>query len=216
MSSRLVRPDDRRSIEPMAWRTVDAGERGAGLLLERMVPGAAGGLSEQERRIEQKVREAHAAGVREGEASGHRRAAAELRPVMERLGRSIEEIGSLRARLRSEAERDLVRLALAVARRILGRELSIDPDAIHGLVLGALDKVKSQEISRVRVHPAQEEAVRACLREMVTSAVEVIADPACDPGTVILETERGSLDASVESQLQEIERGLADRLRRQK
>ncbi len=36
-----------------------------------------------------------------------------------------------------------------------------------------------------------------------------------EPGAVVFETERGNLDASVESQLQEIERGLADRLRRQ-
>jgi flagellar biosynthesis/type III secretory pathway protein FliH len=32
---------------------------------------------------------------------------------------------------------------------------------------------------------------------------------------VIFETRHGNLDASVDSQLQEIERGLADRLRRQ-
>jgi flagellar assembly protein FliH len=215
MSSKLVRPDGAHSIEPMVWRTVEAGDGGAGLLLEQMVAGGAGGGSERERSLDLRIREAHAAGVREGEASGHKRAAAELQPVIARLCRSIEDMGSLRARMRGEAERDLVRLALAIARRILGRELAVDPDAIHGLVLGALDKIKSQEISRVRVHPAQEEAVRQCLRETMTSAVEVIADPACQPGTVVLETERGSLDASVESQLREIERGLTDRLRKQ-
>ena len=215
MSSKLVRLDDQHSIEPMILRTVEAGGRGAELLLGPLVGGTAGGGSERELWLEQRVREAHAAGVREGEASGHKRAAAELQPVIARLSRSIEDICSLRARMRGEAERDLVRLSLAIARRILGRELAVDPDAIHGLVLGALEKIKSQEISRVRVHPAQEEAVRECLRETVTSAVEVIADQACEPGTVVLETERGSLDASVESQLREIERGLADRLRRQ-
>ena len=215
MSSKLVRQDDQHSIEPMVWRTVEAGDHGAEFLLERLMSGAAGGGSERERWLEQRVHEAHAAGVREGEASGQKRAAAEIQPVIARLCRSIEDICSLRARMRGEAERDLVRLALAIARRILGRELVVDPDAIHGLVLGALEKLKSQEISRVRVHPAQEEAVRECLRETVTSAVEVIADPACETGTVVLETERGSLDASVESQLREIERGLTDRLRKQ-
>jgi flagellar assembly protein FliH len=43
--------------------------------------------------------------------------------------------------------------------------------------------------------------------------VEVIADPSAEPGAVIFETDRGNLDASLESQLKEIERGLADRLR---
>ena len=42
----------------------------------------------------------------------------------------------------------------------------------------------------------------------------MVPDASRELGTVIFETQRGNLDASVESQLQEIERGLADRLRR--
>jgi flagellar assembly protein FliH len=89
----------------------------------------------------------------------------------------------------------------------------VDPDAIHDLVLGALEKLQSQEITRVRVHPAHAALVTACLRQVVAaSPVEVIPDPSREPGAVIFETDRGNLDASVESQLREIERGLADRL----
>jgi flagellar assembly protein FliH len=151
--------------------------------------------------------------VREGEAAGRNRAAAELQPVIERLSRTIHEIAGLRARMRREAESDLLRLATAIARRVLRREIAVDPDAMHGLVLGALEKLQSQEIARVRVHPAHAALVTACLRQMVAgSLVEVIADPSREPGAVIFETDRGNLDASVESQLREIERGLADRL----
>jgi flagellar assembly protein FliH len=56
--------------------------------------------------------------------------------------------------------------------------------------------------------------VAACLREAGGLAVEVVADAAREPGSVVFESERGNLDASVESQLREIERGLADRMRR--
>jgi flagellar assembly protein FliH len=109
-----------------------------------------------------------------------------------------------------------VTLALAVARRVLRRELSVDPEAIRGVVLAALEKLDGQEISRVRVHPAHAAEVSACLRRAVSGrAIEVVPDPAREPGFVIFETERGSLDASVDTQLEEIERGLADRLRRQ-
>jgi flagellar biosynthesis/type III secretory pathway protein FliH len=45
--------------------------------------------------------------------------------------------------------------------------------------------------------------------------VDVLPDPSCEPGAVRFETSRGCLDASVESQLQEIERGLVDQLRKQ-
>ncbi len=167
--------------------------------------------------VDQRIQEAHAAGVREGEAAGRGRASAELQPVIERLSRTIQEIAGLRARMRREAEGDLLRLATAIARRILRREIMVDPDAMHGLVLGALEKLQSQEITRVRVHPAHAALVTACLRQMVAgSPVEVVADPSREPGAVIFETDRGNLDASVESQLREIERGLADRLQSQR
>ena len=99
-------------------------------------------LAQLQQQYEQRVREAHAAGVREGEAAGRQRAAAELQPVIDRLARAIEEIGGLRARLRAEAEADLIQLSLAIARRVLRRELAIDPEALHGLVLGALEKLE--------------------------------------------------------------------------
>ena len=48
----------------------------------------------------------------------------------------------------------MVQLSLAIARRMLRRELAVDPDALHGLVLAALEKLQAQEICRVRVHPS--------------------------------------------------------------
>lgn len=215
MSSRLVGPDPPHVVEPMRWRIVGPDESSGSLFAAGMPLTPLGEGSEFERRIEQRLHEAYAAGVREGEASASRRAESELRPVIERLARSVEEISSVRARLRREAEQDLIRLALAIARRILGRELAVDPDAVHGLIVAALEKLRAQEICRVRVHPAHQAALTACLKRIITdSTPEVISDASCEPGTVILETERGRLDASVESQLQEIERGLTDRLRR--
>lgn len=172
-------------------------------------------LAAMEQEWQRRVQAAHAAGVAEGEASGRSRAAAELQPVLERLARSIEEIGHLRTRLRREAEADMLRLSMAIARRVLRREMAVDPDAMHGLVLGALEKLQAQEICRVRVHPSHAVQLSGWLRPVAGSAtIDVIADASRQPGGVIFETERGNLDASVDSQLQEIERGLTDRLRK--
>ena len=208
MSSKVLAPGASRAATPMVWQQVPAPPQGAQL-------DSATGATQLQRQCEQRIREAHAAGLREGEAAGQSRAAAELQPVIQRLAHSIEELGNMRARLRGEAEADLVRLALAIARRVLRRELSIDPDALRGLVVAALEKLHSQEICRVRVHPSHAGLVGACLREAVAGAgAEVIADPSRELGDVVFETERGNLDASVDSQLLEIERGLVDRLRK--
>jgi flagellar assembly protein FliH len=212
MSSDVAPPDDPRSPKPITWRKVDAQGGRASVIPDAAIPPPRAAVPLDDK-IEERLQEAHAAGMREGEAAGRNRAAAELQPAMDRLGRTITELAGLRARLRREAEADLVRLALAIARRILRRELTIDPDAIHGLVLGALEKLQGQEICRVRVHPAHAGLVSGCLRELAAAVpVEVVPDGSREPGTVIFETERGNLDASIESQLREIERGLSDRL----
>lgn len=212
MSSKVLAPGDSRAATPMVWQQVPAPPGGLGGLAGAPLDS---GTTQLERQCEQRIREAHAAGLRDGEAAGRSRATAELQPVIQRLARSIEELGQMRARLRSEAEADLVRLSLAIARRVLRRELSIDPDALRGVVVAALEKLHSQEICRVRVHPSHAGMVGACLGEAVAGCgAEVIADPSRELGDVVFETERGNLDASVDSQLLEIERGLADRLRK--
>jgi flagellar assembly protein FliH len=215
MSSRVREPDETSGVEPLVWRQMHAsGPARTGVDTEEP-QNSREQLAQLQQQYEQRAREAHAAGVREGEAAGRQRAGAELQPVIDRLARAIDEIGNLRARLRAEAEADLIQLSLAIARRVLRRELAIDPEALHGLILGALEKLGGQEISRVRVHPGHAALVTESLRQnRASDKVQVIADPSRELGTVIFETQRGNLDASVESQLQEIERGLADRLRR--
>ena len=134
--------------------------------------------------------------------------------VLERLAHSIDELASLRPRLREQAEAGLIRLAVAIARRVVRRELTVDPDAITGLVKAALEQLAAHEGVRVRVHPEHEGTVRACLAGAGGAAdIEVIGDQALERGSAVFETARGTLDASAETQLAEIERGLTDRLR---
>jgi flagellar assembly protein FliH len=93
--------------------------------------------------------------------------------------------------------------------------LAVDPEAMRGLIQAALEKLHSQEICRVRMHPSQEALMRSMLeRSPHGRAVQFQADPALARGAAIFETSRGNLDASVETQLREIEQGLTDRLER--
>jgi flagellar assembly protein FliH len=168
---------------------------------------------ELERTLQLDVRKAREAGYREGEAAGRERAAAELQPVVQRLTASINSVASMRPRVRRDAEQELVQLSIAIARRILRRELTVDPDAIGGLVKAALDKVQARDICRVRTHADYLPALKRCLDQSSAPAgVELVSDAGLQPGDVVIETRRGDLDGSVETQLAEIERGFADRL----
>jgi flagellar assembly protein FliH len=212
--ARVIETEGEVAVTPVVWRRV-----GAAAVVgkeEAASPDLAAQIQRIEQQCEQRLKEARAAGLREGEAAARTRAAAEVQPVLEKLARSIEDLAQIRGRLRKQAESDVIKLSLAIARRVLRRELAIDHDAMRGLVMAALEKLQAQEICRVRTNPAQAAAVTACLREGASnSKVEVIPDGSLQPGGVVFETNHGNLDASVDSQLAEIERGLADHMKRQ-
>src|SRR5207245_183547 len=147
-SCRLHQPEDTPPVERVVWRSPvrPDGASGARTAADDTADLCAQ-IAQLQEQQDQRVREAHAAGIREGEAAGRARATAEVQPVIDRLTRSIEEISGLRARLRAEAEADLVQLSLAIARRVLRREIALDPEALHGLILGALQKLQGQEVT---------------------------------------------------------------------
>lgn len=166
---------------------------------------------EMPRREEQ----ARQAGYREGEQAGTRAAAAELQPVLQSMARTIEDLTMLRRRFRAEAERDVVKLALAIARRVLYREINMDPEAMLGLVRVALEQIDLRELHRVRLHPVDAPAIERHLAAAgIPGRVEVVADPSLERGAAIFETTRGNLDASISTQLEEIGRGFGDLLER--
>jgi flagellar assembly protein FliH len=224
MSSRLLTGDEAAACQPMPWSTAGSpaprsapqqlsSPAGARQVAASSQPETPEGMRSKIASLEQSLIQARAAARAEGEAHAKQQAQAELQPVLQKLAASIHECGELRGRLREQAESDLVRLAIAIARRVVGREVQTDPEAITGLVKASLDKLRVQEVLRVRLNPAHKSQVAECLARFGATHVEVLGDPACEAGAVVFETSRGNLDASVETQLREIERGLTDRFK---
>lgn len=224
MSSKVTIENRRDAARPFAWRTVAIS--GESLDRRRTASESKSASSDAHHPLEKRIaeleqlvvireREAREAGLREGEAAAQARAQEEVRAALDRIAQSIAVIDQYQSRLRRQTEMDAVRLSVAIARRVLRRELTVDPGAIEGLVSAALERLQSQESSRLRLHPDHVPALSAALDRLGMSAkVEIIADPAQEPGAAIFEMPRGNLDASMDSQLREIERGLVDRFQR--
>ena len=67
---------------------------------------------------------------------------------------------------------------------------------------------------KVRVASESVDVVRSVLAEAPAQAtIEVVPDSRMGRGDIVFETSAGQLDASIDTQLQEIQRGFADRLR---
>lgn len=212
MWCRLVTGEEAGQAQPIAWRqTAAAAEQAGQADVPRRLysdPGPSGSR-QAAAEVEQGIHAAYRRGLREGEAAAAQKMAEQMRIKVERLGRSIEQLALHRAKVQREAEPELVRLAMAVARRIMRRELSVDPDSLLGLLKVGLEKIESADAHRVRVHPEHAPIV-ARLLEGAARPVAVTADAGLPVGAVVFETSRGAIDVGLETQLKEIERGFAD------
>lgn len=176
----------------------------AGQLRERIV--------ELEQRLKSEGGQSREAAYEEGLRRGREESAGDVKAASDRLAQTLADLVSFKRKIRVDAEMELVNLSLAIARRILHRELHVDPEAMHGLVHAALQKMQAREIYRVRVSAAGAEGVRSALERMGAGAIEIVVDSSLKSGDLVMETAIGELDASIDTQLQEIQRGFADRL----
>ncbi len=149
-------------------------------------------------------------GYRDGEAAGKE---AKADAVMEELAETINSLVQTRAALFQSAQGDVLRLAMAVARRILHREILMSPDVIRGVIAVAMERIEEGDLHTLRVHPSFVARVQEYLSGHTSgNRLEVVGDPSLPLGGCIFETQHGNVDAGIESQLSEIERGLADHL----
>ncbi|MDP9054941.1 MAG: FliH/SctL family protein [Acidobacteriota bacterium] len=171
-------------------------------------------IQQLELRLDSERREAFEA----GRAAGGSDARAELQPVLERLNNSTAEILAMRGDLRRRAERDVVQLALLIAQRVLHRQLTVDEEALTAIARVAFERLSRSESYRITVNPKFAAAVSSVAPASHASRVEFDLDPDCAPGTLIVRSSDGAngigstLDASIDTQLEEIGRGLTDRL----
>jgi len=213
MWCRLLTTEESTEVKSIAW--LREGELPTALSPRRpeslySQPGSGSdfsGATSQE--MEHRIAEAYQKGQREGEAAATKKMTEEVTAKVTLLARSIEQLAAHRGKIQRDAEPELVRLSLAIARRILRRELTVDPESLLGLLKAGLEKIESTEVHRVRVHPEHARMLSELL-EGSSRPITVAADPGLPVGAVVFETSRGSIDAGLETQLKEIERGFAD------
>lgn len=149
-------------------------------------------------------------GLAQGVAEFEKKLAAERQA----LGHAVREFARERETYFQRVEAEVVGLAVAIARKILHREAQVDPLLLAGVVRVGLDNVGTGTRVRLRVHPDQVQAWKAFFAQQndLQALPELIGDPTLGTGHCMLETELGSTDLTLESQLKEIEQGFFDLL----
>ena len=113
----------------------------------------------------------------------------------------------------AKLEMETVKLALAIAAKILHRESHLDPMLVASLVRLAMENMREGSNVTIRVGSGKAEAWRSYFSaSRSTSRVEVAEDPGLNSQDCVVETELGSADFGLDKQLKEIEQGFFDLL----
>ncbi len=154
--------------------------------------------------------QARSDGHEQGYADGKSAAENELTPVIVTMREMIESIRAQRAQVVSAAEPELVRLAMAIAERIVHGELVTNPNVVVENVRQALTRLVTREVITLRVNPADHDAVRTHRDAIVAASdvehLRIVEDQRVDRGGVVVETDAGTIDAKIATQLREARR----------
>lgn len=217
----VAQPEAETYVPQVDWEAVKAD---AAAIVDRAAADADALLHEAQQRALEIVGQAQAEAARleaqaresgygDGVALGKAAADAEAETMIRTMRELVESARAERRDLITSAEPELVRLALAIAERVVHQHIALEHSVVVDNVRQALTRLVTREVVTVRVNPADLEIMREHRDAIVTSTdvehLRVVEDQRVDRGGVVIETESGTIDAKIATQLREARRAIA-------
>jgi flagellar assembly protein FliH len=155
-------------------------------------------------------------GFVQGEKAGMEIAERKMEVVMRRYADSILEVNKLRASLYAQIEREVVKLAIAVAKKIVHREVQVDRDIIQTLVRVALGHVSEKSSVAIHLNPTDYNYLleqRAELSQSEGRDISLLSDKSIERGGCLIQTDCGDIDARVQEEFREVEQAFFEGLK---
>ncbi len=153
------------------------------------------------------------AGFAQGQQDGRDAASAELDDMLTTMRGLVDVARAERHKIIEGAEPEIIRLAMALAEKIVHQQITIDKDVVVSMARAAITRLVNRETVTVRVNPADIETIREHKDKMIANSdiehLRLVEDLRVDRGGVVMETESGTIDAKVATQLKEARRVLA-------
>ncbi|HYZ17785.1 MAG TPA: FliH/SctL family protein [Candidatus Acidoferrum sp.] len=143
----------------------------------------------------------------EGLAAGREHAAREMDEMLGTMRGLLEAARAQRHTLIERAEPEIVRLALAIAERVLHQQVALDRGVAVTMAKTAIARLIDRDTVTIRVNPADLERMREHRDELIAlgdvRSMRVVEDKRVDRGGVVVETDAGTIDARIGTQLDE-------------
>lgn len=204
-----------RETEEMVKDLIQTARKEAEKIIGSANEEAARIVAEGQDKAKQIEDEARQQGWQDGYERGVHNAETEYTAKLQEANDIVRQAHIDRQEIIAGAEDEIVQLAMAVARKVISNELTVNPDSIIEIVKRAIQKVTDREEVTVRVNPENLDTAIGARDEIAGSVqgirkFKVLADNGVAPGGCVIETPNGNVDARIDSQLGEIEQAIMD------
>jgi flagellar assembly protein FliH len=169
----------------------------------RAVP-AQSGESVQER-LARLEREAYEKGFEQGQKDGMSLGEKRVQETIGQMQELFRDMAGLKKQVYNEAEGELLRLSVEIARQIIRREVTTDPSVVTRAIRAAFDYLGDQSQVRISVNPEDMREIQRLLPDLAQihrlEGFEVTEDRAVTRGGCVLETGFGRINGTIEDQL---------------
>ncbi len=168
-------------------------------------------LNEMKPKVTAEKKEAYDSGYREGERVGIDKGHSEVEPLREEFMNTIKELIDFKKRLIKESEEVIVNLSFGFAKSIIGQEIKTEKDIVINQVKKALDHIISEGKLIIRINPEDMnvfERREKFIPDEYMDSIEIVTDETITRGGCIIESNKGIVDATIESQIIEMDKQL--------
>lgn len=156
-------------------------------------------------------KQAYDEGFERGRKDGMIAGQSEVQVLQRRMSALLQTLATPLEDLDDEIIQQLVILAVTVARQIIRRELSIEPDQVVAVVREALNALPAAARDvRISLRPEDAALIREnlSLNDVTDLPWRLVEDPAIAHGDCRIQAENSTIDASVEKRLNQVITGL--------
>lgn len=212
-----VREEMLRDARDMAEQMIAKAREEAEQIKARALEEIESWWSQRREEDRQLAEQARARGYDEGYAAGRAEAEAAVREqYADKLAEAqavLETALAQKQAIIREAEPFLVELSCSIASKIIGRQLSLEPEWTIEMIRSVLERRREKGTITLCVSPQQFAFVndaRDELRKAVDSQAEllIVADATVQDHGCVIRSEFGSLDARIDTQLEEVRNAL--------
>ncbi|MBD3273864.1 MAG: hypothetical protein GF372_01060 [Candidatus Marinimicrobia bacterium] len=145
-------------------------------------------------------------GYKAGIEAGRQESEQRYRKDLQAFESLIHEIKESRWRLRKEAELSMLQLVVQIAERVIATSISIDESKILDIIREAMQMTNESEITKITLNTEDYEYVleRSELLNELPESVELVKDRTVTRGGCIIGTNMETIDARIETKLNQL------------